>query len=369
VVLGSNVGCSFDHGRSADTALEDGSIDDIDAPPADARVDTPPNSVCYGSGLFVECYEMGGAPTNADNLSGGQIDTSNAASCTRTVLQTNGPELCLRTAQTITINGYVRFKGSRPLVLLATGTITVTTTGTLDVSSFRADVGAGGNTGTCSAATAGTADTGNGASSGAGGGGGGGFGTPGGTGGSGDVAGGGGGGTTALAQIRGGCRGARGGTSSVGSGGEGGNGGGTVYLIGGGSIVIDGTVKANGSGGNGGPNKAGGGGGGSGGLVAFDTPSLAIAGTVYANGGGGGEGGGGGQSGEAGSDPVTYNQRASGGNAINNGGDGGGGSVFANAGANGAPSGNGGGGGGGGAGRIKIYKSSLPTGKLSPPAN
>jgi hypothetical protein len=361
-------GCSFPHGVPFDNAVEDGSIEDIDAPPADARADTPPNATCYGSGLFVDCYEPGTAPTNNDTLSG-QIDTSNASNCTRTVPQTNGPELCLRTAQSITITGTVRFKGSRPLVLLATNTITVTATGTLDVSSFRADVGAGGNTGPCSNAGNGAADTSPSANAGAGGGGGGGFGTPGGTGASSDAAGGAAGGTTALTQIRGGCRGGRGGTSSAGSGGEGGNGGGSAYLIAGASITIAGTVKANGSGGSGGSNKAGGGGAGSGGLIGFDAPVLSITGTVYANGGGGGEGGASGQTGENGGEPTSYNTRAAGGNNLGNGGDGGNGSTFANAGTSGGSANNGAGGGGGGAGRIKIFQASVPAGKLSPPAN
>lgn len=363
------LGCSFDHGQNVDNLVEDGSIEDIDGPPADARVDTPANSTCYGTGLFVDCYPNGSAPTNTDSLSAGSLDTSNNANCTRIVPQTNGPELCLRTAQSITVSGYVRFKGSRPLVLLATTTIMVTMSGTLDVSSTRADVGAGGNTGPCANVGPGAADTSPSANAGAGGGGGAGFGTPGGPGGTSDAQGGSAGGTTALTQIRGGCQGGRGGASNSGAGGDGGNGGGGVYLIAGSSITIAGTVKANGSGGNGGPNKAGGGGGGSGGLIAFDTPALAITGTVFANGGGGGEGGAGGQTGESGSDPTSYNTRASGGNNLTNGGDGGGGSAFANTGAAGNGASNGAGGGGGGAGRIKVFQASVPTGKLSPPGN
>lgn len=364
------LGCSYKHGTLVDEVLEDGSIEDLDAPPADARVDTPAGSVCFGTGLLVDCYPTELVPAGAF-VPGGDLDTSNAQTCTKTIPQTNGPELCVRAAATITIGTAVRFSGSRPLVLLATDTITVTAAGTLDVSSFRNDVGAGGNTGTCADGGTGSPNPSNGSKAGAGGGGGGGFGTPGGSGGAGkNVGGGASGGTTSLTQIRGGCRGARGGTSSVGPGGDGGNGGGAVYLIAGTSITIDGTLKANGSGGRGGPNKAGGGGGGSGGLIAFDAPAVTIGGTLIANGGGGGEGGGGGQAGDDGSDPDLYNARASGGGANMNGGDGGGGSAFANAGATGGTDPNGGGGGGGGgAGRIKFYQTDPPTGKLSPPAN
>ncbi|HEY5926300.1 MAG TPA: hypothetical protein VIV11_31660, partial [Kofleriaceae bacterium] len=298
------LGCNFQHGFATEPALEDGSIEDIDAPPSDARVDTPPNATCFGTGLLVECYETVTIPTNPDTLGSTLIDTSNNTNCTKLIPQTNGPEICLRTAKTITITGYTRFKGSRPIALLATETITVSAGGTLDVSSFRTDVGAGGNTGVCATVGTGSADTSPSANAGAGGGGGGGFGAPGGTGGTSDANGGAGGGTTALVQIRGGCHGGRGGTSADGVGGEGGHGGGGVYLIAGKGISIAGTIKANGSGAFGGPNKAGGGGGGSGGLIAFDTPALAVTGTVYANGGGGGEGGASGQRGEEGNDPM-----------------------------------------------------------------
>jgi hypothetical protein len=250
----------------------------------------------------------------------------------------------LRTAGTFTVSGYIRFRGARPLVLLATNSITVLPEGTLDVSSFRNDVGAGGNTGECSAAIAGLPNLSLSLTAGAGGGGGAGFGTPGGNGAAPD--GGAGGSTTALTQIRGGCKGASGGTSSSGAGGEGGNGGGAVYMIAGTSITIDGTVKANGAGGSGAPNKAGGGGGGSGGLIGLDAPALAISGTMFANGGGAGEGGGGNRYGENGNDPSVYD-----------------------AGTAGAADTNGGGGGGGGAGRIKVFQAIVPTGKISPPAN
>lgn len=372
MLLGSSLpGCRFEHGTVIDMDIEDGSVDRTDAPLADARVDTPPNSTCFGTGLFVDCYGAGLVPVGAF-IPTGQIDTGDPSSCTRIVPVASGPELCLKSAGTITISSYVRWKGPRPLVLLASDSITVTSGGTLDVSSFRADVGAGGNTGTCSDPANGGSDTGNGASSGAGGGGGGGFGTPGGSGGNGRGAGGGGaGGSSALALIRGGCKAASGGSSSDGAGGGGGNGGGAVYLIAGNSITIAGTVKANGSGGSGGPNKAGGGGGGSGGLIAFDAPNLTISGTVFANGGGAGEGGGGGFGGANGSDPMSYNIRAPGGGQNPNGGNGGGGSVFANSGQGGAAGNSGGGGGGGGAGRIKVFQAAVPMGssfKISPPA-
>ena len=56
-------GCSFSHGVAVDPTIEDGHVEDIDAPPADARPDTPPGATCYGTGLFVDCYEPGTEPT------------------------------------------------------------------------------------------------------------------------------------------------------------------------------------------------------------------------------------------------------------------------------------------------------------------
>jgi hypothetical protein len=361
--------CNLQHGIPFDDrVLEDGSIEDPDGPPADARADAPPGATCFGVGLFRDCYQMPDLPTNVETLTNALIDTSNSNNCTRLVTQNNGPQACLRTARDLTISGNVRFVGTRPIILLATGAITIASGATLDVSSARDRVGAGGNTGTCAAPAAGVANTSSSSNAGSGGGGGGGFGTAGGAGGTSDAAGGAAGGTTALTQIRGGCRGAQGGASRDAGGGAGGNGGGSVYLVAGSAIAIAGAIEANGSGGWGGPSKAGAGGGGSGGLIGLDAPSVSIAGVVYANGGGGGEGGPRGLTGEHGSDPSSYNQRAGGGNTYTSGGDGGGGSAFANTGVNGSGASNGAGGGGGGAGRIKVFQSPVPSGQMSPPA-
>src|SRR5690606_35627482 len=116
------------------------------------------------------------------------------------------PELCLKSAGTIVIDRTIRFRGDRPLVLLATDSLTIAEDGRLDVSR-----GAGADTGQCSPAGAGTADTSPSNNAGAGGGGGGGFGTAGGPGGAGNGApGGSAGGSHAVSYIRGGCPGARG---------------------------------------------------------------------------------------------------------------------------------------------------------------
>lgn len=345
-------GCSFSPAPYTGGDIDDGGvINDADRIFMDARVDAPPNSVCYGAGLLSICYPLGQEPTNTYAPTTNALNTDVDSNCDRIAPQGNGPELCLKIARTITINSYIEYDGVRPIVLVAAETLTVTATGEIDVSNA-----AGANTGACIAPENGRDDTGNGASNGASGAGGGGFGSLGGNGGAGDNrVGGNGGGTIAASYIRGGCRGARGGRSSAGPGGLGGDSGGGVYLIAGQSIAIAGIIRANGEGGRGGPNKAGGGGGGSGGLIGLDAPSVSVSGQLVANGGGGGEGGGGGRSGAPGEDGGDWDEIPDGGDGNSNGGNGGTGAYATNMAGNGGNVGNGGGGGGGGHGRIIVY--------------
>lgn len=360
-------GCGFSHGALDDASLgssSDGSTIDIDAPMADAHVDAPPGQTCFGVGLLQECFAPGSEPTGQYHPSG-TINTDTDTNCNRVIPQANGnPSLCLEQANTVLIDGGVRYTGKRPIVLLATTTITISNT--LDVSGG----GAGAEPAACNDGNNGNDDTSNGSSAGAGGGGGGGFGTGGGGGGSSDASGGSGGGSTALTAIRGGCKGGNGGTSSDGSGGAAGAGGGAIYLIAGQSISVPGTIKANGQRGRGGSRKAGGGGAGSGGLIGFDAPTVTVAGTAFANGGGGGEGGDTNASGRDGFDPSMYNQAAFGGNGgALNGGNGGNGAYLMTGANGGNGAGNGAGGGGGGNGRVKIYPTRSLAGKISPPAS
>lgn len=361
-------GCNFEHG-SANVAMKGDAGDgvDVDAPLADARPDSPPGESCFGTGLLVQCYPPAGIPTGDYHPTAGTIDTGNAASCDRVIPQSGGnPELCLKQVNRVIIDASVRYRGTRPMVLLAVDSIEVTLTGTLDVSTIDTALGAGANTGSCASAAKGTNDPSNSANAGAGGGGGGGFGTGGGAGGAGDVGGGTGAQGTALTAIRGGCAGAVGGDgtgNNGGTGGAAGAGGGGIYLIAGNQITIAGTVKANGGRGHRGQAKSGGGGGGSGGFVGLDAPNITVSGTVFANGAGGGESAGGGDGGE----PTQWDQRAPGGQGLLDGGNGGDGSVAANGGQSGASANNGGGGGGGGGGRIKVYPPRALTGRISPP--
>jgi hypothetical protein len=335
---------------------------------ADARPDGPPGESCLGAGLATVCYPADGVPTGEYRPQPGSLSTGVDANCDRIFTQTTGPELCIKHAATIVIEGDVAWTGSRPLVLIATQTITIAASAVLDVSR-----GAGGSGTGCMSPSTGEPDTATGASAGAGGGGAGGFSIDGGFGGNGQGSGDGGtaGGMIALESVRGGCPGAKGGNSSAGDGGTRGDPGGGVYLIAGDSIQIDGDILANGGGGQGGANKAGGGGAGSGGLIGLDAPTVTMGanGTLSANGGGGGEGGGGGSPGEDGDDALAYDDRADGGSDNSNGSNGGYGSIDTNAPTGGQMSGDGGGGGGGGAGYIRVFATTKAlNAKISPPA-
>jgi hypothetical protein len=298
------------------------------APVVDAAI-LPDAQLCYGVGVVKVCFPA--LPSGTVNLPGGvnPLDTSVNASCTLVVAQQGGPPLCVIAGTTVTVSGTLVAIGTRPLVLVATDVLTVSSSGTIDVSSISgngARRGAGGSAAECSHSDSGQNDSG-----GAGGGAGGSFGTVGGKGGTGDQnnsalpIGSGLGGTAGTVQIaptvlHGGCAGGAGGAGSVDprdTGGAGGDGGGAVYLIAGSRIAIDnnGNVFASGAGGRvtagAGGRQEGAGGGGSGGMIGLGAPTIQVQGRVVANGGGGGGGGGnvGGTSGGNGS-TMQWNQRA-----------------------------------------------------------
>jgi len=268
--------------------------------------------------------------------------------------------------------------GTRPLVLAATGAITIA--GTLDVSSYYQNTtGAGADPSACTIGREPTTD----AMGAAGGGAGGSFGGKGGTGGNGaggTVGGAPGDPISPPAYPRGGCGG---GASDVESG-QPGSGGGALWLVAGDQIAVasTGRVLAAGAGGAGGRNfgagegGSGGLGGGSGGFLRIAAPAITISGLVIANGGGGGEGGDPNAIGMPGSDGAAATQPSkagSGGSAP--GGDGGNGAAETMLeGGPGAAStavmGASGGGGGGGAGAIILAADTLNTtgATISPPA-
>jgi hypothetical protein len=289
------------------------------------------------------------------------VDTSDPSICAATISGSNN--YCVVAATSIIINATLRAKGTKPLVLIASDSITVNQL--IDVGSHRTTpefIGAGADPAMCMVGT-----LPNGARSG---GAGGSFVGKGGIGGDGANSGGTGGlaasATSNVTELRGGCSGQTG----TGNGkGAGGHGGGAIYLIAGNRIDITGPgINAAGEGGDSGkggpaatPNASGAGGGGSGGMIGFNAPTITCTSLLLANGGAGGEGSGVTIDGDPGADPLTTAAAIGGTGNSAIGGDGGNGSsgLAAGAGANGSngssSAGNdgGGGGGGGGAGLIK----------------
>jgi hypothetical protein len=303
--------------------------------------------------------------------------------CSVVLYEPQAGSICVIYATEIDVAGSatVTGTGSRPLVLAATGAITIA--GTLDVSSYyQTRTGAGSDPSTCAVEREPGVDA-----MGAGGGGAGGsFGGTGGNGGTGATGTATGGAPGAAVSVpaypRGGCRG--GDAMSQISGGPG-SGGGVLWIVAGEQIALAATGRILAAGAGGGPGVnfgggegggSGGSGGGSGGFLRIAAPTVTISGVVIANGGGGGEGGDTAAVGKAGTDGVAATQPSKGGSGGSApGGDGGTGAAGTMLdGTPGSPStaaaGAGGGGGGGGAGAIVLSAETLTTtgATISPPA-
>jgi hypothetical protein len=314
-------------------------------------VDAPPGVTCYGT--FVKVCPLT-PPSGAIQLPQ-EIDTSTSDLCTP-IAGPNEGRVCAIAGASIDMQTDVRVIGTLALVLVATGSISITKT--LDLASHRSprSAGAGADPPECLDGMRALAN---------GGGFGGSFGGRGGDGGDGS---GGTGGTApapaTITGLRGGCAGSDGGDTASSAG----LGGGAVALIALGELAITGVIDASGAGGEGGTQgDRGAGGGGSGGMIVLEAATFAGAGQVFANGGGGGEGGGNGGTGNFGDDPTSATAAAAGGsNSTSDGGNGGDGSL-ADVGQLGESTGNGGGGGGGGgAGVIRVIGPQGYTGTLSP---
>lgn len=340
----------------------DASRSPVDASDPPDPPDAPPGLACFGAGLVSICPS---SPANTPVVLGTmQIDTDTSPLCV-SYSGTSPGAFCVIAGSSVSVPEAITAVGSRPLVLLATGSMTID--GTIDAASHRGQpAGAGGNAMTCVAEAAAT---------GLQGGPGGSSGTRGGTGGRST---GGGPGPAASAAntvttLQGGCAGGDGAGTQPGIRGSG---GGAVYLIAGTAITINGTINASGAGGGPATEIAGGGGGGAGGLIGLDAPSVVVgaAAQLFANGGGGGEGGTQNKDGNAGEDPPTPTAVANGGaNASPKGGDGGDGAagmLDARSGQSGGACDKGpvgGGGGGGGAGVILVFPAQALGGSVSPP--
>jgi hypothetical protein len=269
-------------------------------------------------------------------------------------------------------NVTLRVRGEHPLMIVASGEITVK--GTIDASSAWDPVMRGYDRGPGSPSECPTAPALEGSScdEGGGGGGGGGFGGAGGVGGDGgglrdcgDVKGapGGEGGAEVPvpAKIRAGCDGAHGGEGNGDDWyGVGGAGGGAVHLVAAKGIKVEGTIHAGGAGGAPAQDRrSGGGGGGSGGYIGLEAPKIEIGvdAILAANGGGGGGGTEDPGQADEGRNGLPGADAAAGGSGYL-GGIGGAGNKDARlAGLSGGNGDRGGGGGGGGAGYIVVYQS------------
>jgi hypothetical protein len=272
-----------------------GTTGDDGGPPPDGRPpDGPPsgNLVCYGPSGWEVCLD---ARASGPVQLQGTLDTDRndaASPCLKN--QPSGwttaqPEACIVVGGTVSVTS-LSVTGTRPLVLVAETSITVT--GLLDVASHRSQnvVGAGASTATCAPFVAPPGI----GPSGAGGGAGGSFMFAGGTGGTGDGVNQAGGQAAAglgdaPSRLRGGCAGQPGGGGSANDGGAG---GGAVYLVSAGTISVTGKIDVSGAGGKGRNAEHGGGGGGSGGMIVLHAASIAtMQGTLLIADGGGGGGG------------------------------------------------------------------------------
>lgn len=344
---------------------------EVDALPLDTSIDNAVDArLCFGTFLNI-CLEA--VPSQPLRISDPTtISTDYATLCTAV---TSSGNYCVIAATTISIEEALRAIGTRPLVLIATDAIVITSSprGLVDVGSHReaaGEIGAGADPEACAVGAM------PGAASGTGGGGAGGsFMGPGGAGGTssnGTLGGTAGATMVAVNELRGGCSGQDGGGMS--NAGAKGHGGGAVLLIAGNTIDVQGAINAAGEGGHGASTSAsGGGGGGSGGMIVLDAPRITNSGLILASGAGGGGGAGESESGGSGSDPDTT-LPAGGGSGQSNGGNGGLGSRRTtdsegrrggDGGTNGGPGGGGGGGGGAGLVKAPIHATLGPN--VSPP--
>ena len=313
------------------------------------------DQTCTGTGAYQVCVQKPSAPVTLT----GTLDTGTSPKCMNPFSgwASGQPAACFVVGTQITVTGTLAVTGSKPLVLLASDTITVS--GTIDASShLGGTTGPGAPFGTCAG------QDGSASSNGGGGGAGGSFITKGGNGSNGNGANGGNAASqvSAPSVLRAGCNGHVGGDGAFAAGPLGGAGG-VVYLVAvnGITLMSGSVIDASGAGGSapGSASSAGGSGGGSGGMIKLDAPTITASGAiVMANGGGGASGACNNANGNDGSDPSTAapSTEAPGGPAASQSGAGGNGGAGSGdngkngqgtTGSNKQPGGSGGGGGGG----------------------
>ena len=376
--------CSFDSSGVAD----DVAGDDDPGPGDEPDAATPPDAVCGGGDVGFDVANLGACaiPMSAEPLvfpagvvgidtTTGTIDAGGSAVAADVLVATQldgatpvmviaGLDITIPEGTTLVVTG------SRPLALVAYGTLTVD--GTIDASAELVRGGPGAGIGCADGAGVdGTTMVATNSLPGGTGGGGGAYSTDGGAGAyvspvpvaAPTTPGGEQRTDQALIPLRGGCSGGRGGVADSNQArADSGAGGGAIELVAGTSITIRGIVSTSGGGGAGATEPGGGGaGGGAGGAILIHSPSLVLGGAILSsNGGAGGEGRRDTAPGMPGADgaidsasPATGGSGAAGGNGgpgavgTADGGDG-------DAGVGSANDTAGGGGGGGGAGRIHV---------------
>jgi hypothetical protein len=315
--------------------------------------------------------------SSALNLRTGDVAGNGAnAECLKTIptswtLGAQSPA-CIIVASDVLIKADILVSGQRPLVIVASKSITIE--GLLDVGSHGPSTrGAASPSSECKTPSPSAGDSSTGASGGSGGS----FISTGGNGGRGSANLSGGVAASADAKpttLRAGCNGEEGGLGTTTTAASGGAGGGAVYLVASDTINLaaGGGITANGAGGQGGQSLAGGGGGGSGGMIVLHAKTITgTNGTLTASGGGGGGAGNSASFGMAGKDPQPKNpsDTALGGLGASGAGAGGNGFSATTAVGNGrdVTVGSSGGGGGGGGGSGLIMANVAPTGVTTSP--
>jgi len=339
-------------------------VGDAGAAPGDSAPDA---ETCYGVAPFELCGTF--APTTDLVVSGfGGMVVDTALDCDAVV---RGWCVIARTSITIAGAG-LKATGSRPLALLALGSIDVS--GQIRADAEGATPGPGATDLTLGCHVGAPPSPG---LNGGGGGAGGSFVTAGGAGGAGNVGANPGGtpGTPVgpISDLRGGCSGGTGAPGNTLALDPGGAGGGGVYLLAATSMNITGTINASGGGGGRGrQSKSGGSGGGSGGMIVLWSPMLTGSPTLIASGGGGGGGADNGANGTPGGEGLTILAALGGAGGSQGAGVGGKGSLGMGPGLAGGDDNTsaGGGGGGGGGGVLRIFGTAQWTSlAASPPAS
>ena len=356
-------GCNAIFGIDDPASQADASAEDSAQPGIDA-------GLCWGTDPRICLQQVPAAPFTITTPTLFDTDGSECVATDSAFCAIAGTDVSIAAGATLQVTG------SKPLVIIAFGTLAIT--GTLDVASHAnpRTSGPGATTAPCNGFAGVPSSRGGGAGGSFGGAGGAGAGAINPTTGNGGTP----GPAITSPMFRAGCAGQDSGQPGTLTG-RGGFGGGAVYLIAGSTIDVDGAVDASGAGGFGGEcrgdcvnslgSASGGGGGGSGGMILLEAPAIAITGRVFADGGGGGEGSSRSSNGLIGGESTGAGAPLGGDNAnadFNGGGGGAGTHATIAQGGIAAPGDDpgGGGGGGGGAGVIRARGTVSGGGVVSP---